>query len=129
MLENNPAHRYYIYLKTGRKKIDLSTQGLVVVLPRAGREAELAAMEMQALGLADLCQMPEEPAFLAVPSGWGGNEYGLTLSLLTQGSSPTAASSTQSRQSSAKGQHQQHQGDTVATLTACITLAERVPPR
>lgn len=126
MLENNPAHRCYIYLKTGRKKTDLSTQGLVVVLPRAGREEELAEMEMQALGLADLCQMPQEPAFLAVPRGWGGNECGLTLSLLTQGSSPTAASSTQS---SVQGEHQQHQGDTVATLTACITLAERLPPR
>lgn len=84
MLENDPAHSHYIYLKTGRKKTDPSTHILVVVLPGAGREAELAGMEMQALGLADLCQIPEEPAFLAVPSGCGGNEYGLTLSLLTR---------------------------------------------
>lgn len=90
MLENDPAHSHYIYLQTGSQKTNLSTQTLVVVLPGAGREAELAGMEMQALGLADLCQMPEEPAFLAVPSGCGGNEYGLTLSLLTQCSSPAA---------------------------------------
>lgn len=86
-------------------------------------------MEMQALGLADLCQMPEQPVFLAVPSGSGGNEYGLTLSLLTQCSSPAAASRTQCRQCSAKGKHQQHQMSTVARLKACITLAECVPPR
>lgn len=126
MLENNPAHSHYIYLKTGRKNIYLSTQGLAAVLPGAGREAELAGMEMQALGLADLCQMPEEPAFLAVPSGCGGNECGLTLSLLTRRSSPAAASSAQC---SAKGEHQWHQVNTVARLKACITLTECVPSR
>lgn len=129
MLENDPAHSHYSYLKTGRKKIDLSTQTLVVVLPAAGREAELAGMEMRAVGLADLCQMPEEPVFLAVPSGCGGNGYGLTSSLPTQCSSPAAASSTQGRQSSAKGKHQRHQVNTAARLKACITLSECVPPR
>lgn len=83
MLENDPAHSHYIYLKTGKKKTNPSSHILVVVLSGAGRQAELAGMEMQALGLADLCQIPEEPAFLAVPSGCGGNEYGLTLSLPT----------------------------------------------
>lgn len=123
MLENDPAHSHYLYLRTGRKKTDLSPHILVVALPGAGREAELDGMEMQALGLADLCQIPEEPAFLAVPSGCGGNEYGLTLSLLTWCSSPTAASSTQSRESSAKGKHQQHCGQAVS-----LHHSECVPP-
>ena len=98
MLENNPARSYYVYLKDREEKDapehPKSDCGAPGSEQRSRTNAEqqqqsrlqckcTSTARLRAPGLADLCRMPEEPAFLAVPNNRGGNEGGLTLSFLT----------------------------------------------
>lgn len=97
MLENNPACSYHVYLKDREAKDTPERPKSDCGAPRSEQGSRANAEQQQqsrlqckrtstarlrAPGLADLCRMPEEPAFLAVPSDCGGNECSLTLSIL-----------------------------------------------